>query len=328
MRTITAMFDDREDAEEASRELSALGIMANDVTIHDQQSVTGGASLTTPGQSQGGLWDSFKSLFTDDHDTYAEGIRRGGYLLTARVDDSLADQAIDILDDEGTVDLDERSSAWRNDGWTGGAATTGASAYDTNTTGEQSIPIVEEQLQVGKREVSRGGVRVRSYIVETPVHEEVSLREEHVDVQRRPYSGNDNDAAALLQERTIEVSETAEEAIIGKTAHVREEVVVGKTVENRVEQIDDSVRRTEVDIERTGGETRTGGEARTGYDAGTTTDRGTGSVGDKVAGLANEAVGNTKQGIGSVTGSENLRDDGLAQERRGESQQGRDRSGY
>lgn len=322
MRTITAMFDDREDAEEASRELSALGIGTNDVTIHDQQSVGGSSGLTTPGQSQGGLWDSFKSLFTDDHDTYAEGIRRGGYLLTARVDDNLADQAIDILDDEGTVDLDERSNAWRNEGWTGGASTTAASAYGDDTTREQSIPIVEEQLQVGKREVSRGGVRVRSYIVETPVHEQVSLREEHVEVERRPYSGTDNDAAALLQERTIEVSETAEEAVVGKTAHVREEVVIGKTVENRVEQIDDTVRRTEVDVERTGGETRTG------YDAGTTSDRDTGSFGDKVSGLANEAIGNTKQGIGSVTGSENLREDGLSQERRGEAQQGGDRSGY
>ena len=272
MRTITAMFDDRSDAEAASRELAALGIAASDVTIHDQQSVGGGTTgVTTPGQSQGGLWDSFKSLFTDDHDTYAEGLRRGGYLLTARVDEAQPDQAIDILDDEGTMDLDERSTAWRDDGWTGGAGT--MDARDTQT-GEQSIPIVEERLDVGKREVSRGGVRVRSYVTETPVHEQVSLREEHVNVERRPYSGNDGDAAALLQERTVEVSETAEEAVVNKTARVREEVVIGKTVEDRVEQIDDTVRRTEVDVERTGSDPSRAdsgaalggtGASRTGY---------------------------------------------------------------
>lgn len=329
MRTVTAMFDSRSDAEEARSELASLGISADDVTIHDQSSM-GQSSVTTPGQSTGGLWDSFKSLFTDDHDTYAEGLRRGGYLLTARVDDNLADQAIDILDDDGTVDLEERSSAWRSEGWTGGASTDTSSAYaDRDTTGEQRIPIVEEQLQVGKREVSRGGVRVRSYVVETPVHDEVRLREEHVNVERRPATGYTTaEAGDLLQERTIEVSETAEEAVVSKTAQVREEVVVGKTVDERVERIDDSVRRTEVDIERTGGDTRVSGDTHTGYDAGATTDRDNGSFGDKVAGLTNEAVGNTKQGLGSVTGSDSLRQEGVAQERHGESQQGGNRSGY
>jgi stress response protein YsnF len=54
---------------------------------------------------------------------------------------------------------------------------------------EEHIPLVEEELRVGKREVNRGGARVRSYVREVPVHEQVSLREEHVDVERRPVSG-------------------------------------------------------------------------------------------------------------------------------------------
>src|SRR5437764_3366736 len=49
-----------------------------------------------------------------------------------------------------------------------------------------AIPVVEEQLKVGKREVQRGGVRVFSRVVETPVNESVNLREEHVNVERRP----------------------------------------------------------------------------------------------------------------------------------------------
>ncbi|HEX8062397.1 MAG TPA: DUF2382 domain-containing protein [Allosphingosinicella sp.] len=51
---------------------------------------------------------------------------------------------------------------------------------------EERIPIVEEELRVGKREVERGGARVRSYVTETPVSEQVNLREEHVSVERRP----------------------------------------------------------------------------------------------------------------------------------------------
>ena len=44
------------------------------------------------------------------------------------------------------------------------------------------------------------------------------------------------------------------------------------------------------------------------------------STTDKIAGLANEAVGNVKQGIGSLTGSEKLQAEGKAQELKGEAQ--------
>jgi stress response protein YsnF len=60
------------------------------------------------------------------------------------------------------------------------------------------------------------------------------------------------DAATLgdaFRERTVEVTETAEEAVVDKRARVVEEVVVRKGVDERVEQIDDTVRRTEVDID-------------------------------------------------------------------------------
>jgi uncharacterized protein (TIGR02271 family) len=118
----------------------------------------------------------------------------------------------------------------------------------------EAIPVVEEKLRIGKREVSRGGVRVRSYIVEEPVHEEVRLREERVSVERRPVDaparpvvkGSPGD---LMQERTVEVTETAEQAVVGKEARITEEVVISKEADERVEQIDDTVRRTEVEVE-------------------------------------------------------------------------------
>jgi hypothetical protein len=45
------------------------------------------------------------------------------------------------------------------------------------------------------------------------------------------------------------MTETAEEAVVAKEARVKEELVVRKTAEEHVENIDDTVRRTEVDVD-------------------------------------------------------------------------------
>ena len=147
---------------------------------------------------------------------------------------------------------------------TAGAGLTGAAAAmrDVNTdstrTGsserEEQIPVVEEQVNIGKRTVERGGVRVRSYVVETPVEEQVRLRDETVTVERRPggmVEGSTDVPADAFRERTIEVTETDEEAVVSKTAHVRETVVVRKDVEERAQSVRDTVRRTEVEVEDT-----------------------------------------------------------------------------
>lgn len=128
----------------------------------------------------------------------------------------------------------------------------GFTAPETRGAVEEAIPVVEEELAVGKRTVERGRIQVRSRVIERPVEESVRLREEHVDVERRrvdqPISGDD--ASALFQERTVEMRETAEEAVVAKEARVVEEVVVRKDVDEHVEHVHDTVRRTDVDVER------------------------------------------------------------------------------
>jgi uncharacterized protein (TIGR02271 family) len=125
------------------------------------------------------------------------------------------------------------------------------------------IPVAEEELHVGKREVNRGRVRLHSRVVEQPVQEQVTLREERIDVERRPVSGT-TQAGTLagdpFQERTIEVEERGEEAVVSKEARVVEEVVVRKEADQRTETVSDTVRRTEVDVEDERGNTvsRTG----------------------------------------------------------------------
>jgi len=140
----------------------------------------------------------------------------------------------------------------------GMGATTGATNIesaadrlrDVNTGREERIPVVEESLSVGKREVARGRVRVHSRVVETPVSEQVNLRNEEVTIERRPVSNPTTAAGAeAFRERTVEVTETDEEAVVAKQARVAEEVVIRKDVQERTETVSDTVRRTEVEVE-------------------------------------------------------------------------------
>ncbi len=283
-RTITALFDHRADAEAAEQRLQAANIDADHIRIQDKSS-TGYNETGHSTHDEPGLWGSIKNAFLPDEDrhTYEEGVRRGGVLLTVDVDEDHVDDAVRVLEEAETVDIDDRSQQWRSSGWTGSPAVGAMSAgyadndlpntaYATSTgtvdnRDEEVIPVVEEQLVVGKREVDRGGVRVRSYVTETPVHEQIRLRNERVNVERRPVDREVSETDAF-RERTIDMTATGEEAVIGKTAHVVEEVVVSKTADERVEQIDDTVRRTDVKVDR-----NEGVDAARGSTFGTRTDR-------------------------------------------------------
>lgn len=251
--TIAALFDDRADAQSAEASLKAADVHADNVRIHDKSS--SGFKDTGSTHADTGIWGSVKNAFLPDEDrhTFEEGVRRGGFLLTADVDEHSVDHAVGVLESAKTVDIDVRAQQWRSSGWDATPKTMPAMGA---TVGDDVIPIVEERLVVGKREVSRGGVRVRSYVTETPVHEQIRLRQETVKVERRPVdravTGED-----AFQERTIEMRETAEEAIVGKKQRVVEEVVISKTADETTQQIDDTVRRTDVEIDDSKTDVRT-----------------------------------------------------------------------
>lgn len=244
-RTITALFDDRDDAMAGRQRLIDARIDADNIRVHDKTELT---DTGYTDDSSHGFWGSIKNAFLPDEDrhAYEEGMRRGGYLLTADVDNDDIDDAIRALEDARGVDIDERSTGWRKEGWSAPAA---AATSDT----DQTLKVVEEQLVVGKHEVERGGVRVRSYVTETPVHEQIALRQERVNVERRPV---DRDAGMVgdtaFQDRTIEVTATSEEAVVGKTARVVEEVVISKDVEVVNKDVEGTVRRHDVEVEQIG----------------------------------------------------------------------------
>ena len=178
--------------------------------------------------------------------------------------------------DEDSLDADVENKVRNVFAGAGGAALTGAAMttgagrnsddnfYDhdhfnednlyrnrnANAENATTIPVIEEELQVGKREVEKGGIRLRTRVIETPVSASVNLREEKVTVNRtavdRPANASD------LQEGEIEVTERAEVPVVSKEARVVEEVSLNKEVTEREETVSDTVRKTEVDVDRTG----------------------------------------------------------------------------
>ena len=115
----------------------------------------------------------------------------------------------------------------------------------------ETVPVVEEGLEVGKRRIATGGVRVTSSVSERPVEETVTLREERVEADRHPADRelSPEEAEAAFQGGTVEMTGTAEEIEVGKTARVVGEVALGKRVGEREETVRDTVRRTEVEVE-------------------------------------------------------------------------------
>jgi uncharacterized protein (TIGR02271 family) len=272
-QTLVAYFDSRSEADNAADALVAAGLNRDAIHLN----ADGGSASTTTGAAGGthkGFWESIADFFMPDDDRYAydEGIRRGGAALVVSADEARVDEVAEILERNGAVDMDERESSWRSEGWegasavptTGGpvvapdlaASATAASASNADARAGMSdveaIPLAEEQLRVGKRQASGGRVRVRSYVVETPVEEQVSLREENVSVSTRPVDRSAKAAdEGLFRERTIEAEEVNEEAVVAKEARVKEEVVVSKDVGQRTETVRDTVRHTEVEVDDT-----------------------------------------------------------------------------
>jgi len=284
-RSVVGVYDEYSDAQAAVQALVADGFQRTNIQLSNEDSTsdTTTAADTKKDSGGGGISGFFRSLFGSEqnpyHDTYAESARRGSHVLTVQArDDDEADRASDIMNRFDPVDVDERASAWKQQGWSGydasaprysddeirkersayqsartGTTTDQTARAGTTTTDQTRIPIVEEELKVGKREVQRGGVRVFRRMTERPVHEQVQLREEHVRVERHRVDKPATEAdMAAFKEGSVELRESAEEAVVSKSARVVEEVVVGKEVSQRTEQVNDTVRRTEVDVQQLG----------------------------------------------------------------------------
>lgn len=237
-KTIVGLFDSRDTAERAADDLVAQGCARSDIEL----SAAGDTAMSAeaPKEKEGGFLSWLFGSDDDDRYTYDEGIRRGRTALAVTTRDEMEDSVAAIMSRHGPLDINTESAQWRQEGWTGGAAL---------RSGEESIPVIKEDVSIGKRAIEKGGLRIYSRTVERPVSEEVSLRDEQVNVERRPVDRPLKAGEAAFEERSMEMRETAEEPVVSKTARVVEEVGLNKQARERKERVEDTERHTEVEVE-------------------------------------------------------------------------------
>ena len=268
-RTVAALYDSRAEAEHARERLTS------DLRPKSSRIIS---------EDTGDSVDGLKIARTDAV-AYREAVRRGGHLLVAEVSSSAsprriielleqsvgerADERVDrqwghkhiraeLVGNTASDQPDETSAGQGREPEVGSEVEPISKAPAEPTAAsppreEARIPVIEEEVRIGKRKVVGGGSRVRSFTREAPAEEQVSLKDEFVDVERRPAERQLTDieveAGGFFKERVFEVAEMREEPVITKVAVVREEVIVTRTVKERTETVHDTVRYTEVEVE-------------------------------------------------------------------------------
>ncbi len=232
-QTVTALYDSRDEAGRALQLLTAEVPLAH-AAVYDR--------------SEASLQALRRLDITPDERAACEAKLAGGeYLLLARTRGGESPDRVIAALERAASEPSAKPPAPTP------PAEPATPAATTSVVAEERIPLVEEALQIGTREVLRGGARVRTRVEEVPVVQEVELMREFVRVANRPasrpVSEQELEQGGLLRDRVVEISEVREEAVIAKNVFVREEVVVSKTTERRVEQIHDTVRRTVVETE-------------------------------------------------------------------------------
>ena len=259
-QTIVAAYRSSADAQAAAADLQTAGINRSDIFIESSSTGTaagtGDSYASRSAHHEGGVVGWFKSLFGDEeteHTAYQQTLTQGGYLVSVDAPASSLDSVETILNRHNPINVSSDTESSYSTGTAATAAST--TAASTASPAGDKISVLEEDLQVGKRSVLRGGVRVFSRVVETPVEESIGLREERVTVNRQAVNRPATEADfAAGRNQSVEVEEYGEEAVVAKQARVVEEIEVGKQVSERTETVKDTLRHTEVEVEQLAGD--------------------------------------------------------------------------
>jgi uncharacterized protein (TIGR02271 family) len=277
--TIVAVFDTPAHAAAAVNDLENAGVPSSAISQHAQGGITSGSVTTPAPRREPGFWEKlFGGEPERQHDTavYNRSLESGATVVTVQTEEHYLSKVMDILERHNPVDIDERGAGYVDIGAVTSAddvteaatiqsdpamRSSGASDIPTQRTGrstdEQTMQLAEEELAVGKRAINRGTTRVRRYVVETPVEEQVNLRRESVSVERRPVTNDRPVTDANFSDKVVEMTETDEEAVVAKTARVKEEVVIHKDTDERIETVRDTVRREEAEVTKDAGTSTT-----------------------------------------------------------------------
>jgi Domain of unknown function (DUF2382) len=264
---IVTLYDTAEHAESARRNLEAAGFPSSEISMINSRTLTmEGDRLREPG-----LWHRLFGRDIQQYEAtlYGRSVEAGGTVLTVRVPETDVARATAILNAHQSVDLLKRAEQQGlitaataakpavvppppvTHATVPPAPITRAAAGAVNAVGgEEVLALAEEQINVGKRVIQEGTTRIRRFVTETPVETQVTLHEEHARVIRRAIADPNYIRNMDWTDKTIDITETAEEPVITKSAHVAEEVVIQREGSDHVKTLRDKVRRQQVEVER------------------------------------------------------------------------------
>jgi stress response protein YsnF len=256
---IVTLYDTLDHAEAARRNLESAGFPASEISIITNKSI----GLSSDRLREPGLWHRLfgKEIQQYEAAVYGRSVDAGGAVLTIRVPETEvsratsilnAHQSVDMLkraEQQGLVQTAPRSTAAPPPMAAAGTATRAAGVSSP----EEVLSLAEEKIDVGKRVIEGGTTRIRRFVTEMPVEQQVSLHEEHARVVRRAIADPNYTRNLDWSDKVVEITETAEEPVVSKSAHVMEEVVVQREGSDHVETIRDKVRRQQVEVEKVPG---------------------------------------------------------------------------
>ena len=246
---VVGLFELRSDAEAALNDLVSNNYDRGHIDLKEPYNENSQHSLASVRHELEG-----EGVPEGDAKLFEEGMRSGDALEIVHTDDDRAEMAREIMNRHGALDIHDafaqRGSYLDAAPIAAVAAAPLVAERREAADGDIVVPVVEEELAVGKRQIQRGGVRVFQRVEERPVSETVTLRDETVSIQRHAVDrAVSNTDAAFAQTADVVLTETHEVPVVTKDARVVEEVVVGKTETDRVETVRDTVRRTDVEVE-------------------------------------------------------------------------------
>ena len=222
---IVTLYDTAEHAEAARRSLESAGFAPGEISMINSKTL----GLAAEKLGEPGLWHRLfgRDIQQYEATVYGRTVEAGGVVLTVRVPEADAARATSILNAHRAIDLTKRAEQ-------SGLLTTApapvakpaavrpatATAAAGAITGEEVLSLAEEQINVGKRVVQEGTTRIRRFVTETPVEAQVTLHEEHARVLRRASTDPNFLRNIDWTDKTIEITESAEEPVVTKSVHI------------------------------------------------------------------------------------------------------------
>ena len=252
---IVTLYDTAEHAEAARRSLESAGFAPGEISMINSKTL----GLAADKLGEPGLWHRLfgRDIQQYEATVYGRTVEAGGVVLTVRVPEADAARATSILNAHRAIDLTKRAeqaglltTAPLHQSKPAAVRPATATTSAGTVTGEEVLSLAEEQINVGKRVIQEGTTRIRRFVTETPVEAQVTLHEEHARVLRRASTDPNYLRNIDWTDKTIEITESAEEPVVTKSVHITEEVVIQREGSDHVKTLHDKVRRQQVEVER------------------------------------------------------------------------------